>query len=174
MAEVDATRTDVCRYEYGASFECASAELYKFNNTSYMKSCGGCTLCCKLEKIPQLDKPRWVLCQFCVEGQGCTIYEDRPKPCRTLICGWLSSDKMTEEMRPDRAHLYIARIDDETANIMVDPDHPDAWKNGAGKDVVEHVRTTGRHAIVVVGNQVTFLGGHCVLQPERLLLDWEL
>jgi len=81
---------------------------------------------------------------------------------------------MTDEMRPDKAHLYIARIDDETANVVVDPDHPTAWMDGLGKEVVEHVRRSGRHAIVLVDNQVTFLVGHGMPQPERLLLDWML
>jgi len=81
---------------------------------------------------------------------------------------------MSDELRPDRAHLYVARINDETAQIMIDPDYPDAWMHGAGKAVIEHVRKTGRHAIVVGDNQVTFLTGYGMLQPEKLVLDWEL
>jgi len=81
---------------------------------------------------------------------------------------------MTDAMRPDKAHLYVARITDETANIIVDPAHPNAWMEGAGKDVVDLVRKSGRHAIVSMCNQVTFLVGYGVPQPERLLLDWEL
>jgi hypothetical protein len=81
---------------------------------------------------------------------------------------------MTSDMRPDKAHLYIARVTDETANIVVDPDFPEAWKDGPGKDVIEIVRKTKRHAIVVVGNQVTFLAGYGKPPPEKLILDWEL
>jgi hypothetical protein len=45
---------------------------------------------------------------------------------------------------------------------------------GIGKAVVEGVRKGGRHAIVLVGDQVTFLPGYGVPRPEKLVLDWEL
>jgi hypothetical protein len=81
---------------------------------------------------------------------------------------------MTDDMRPDRAHLYIAGMNQQSANIMVDSRYPDAWQTGIGKDVVEYVRKSGRHVIVAVGDQITFLAGYGISKPEKLLLDWIL
>jgi hypothetical protein len=81
---------------------------------------------------------------------------------------------MPDEMRPDKAHLYISHVDSQIASIMVDPEYPDAWAVGIGKAVVEGVRKGGRHAVVLVGDQVTFLPGYGVQRPEKLVLDWEL
>ena len=57
-----------------------------------VRSCGSCSLCCKLLVIDELDKPPDTWCPHCKPGRGgCSIYADRPPSCRLFRCGWLDS-----------------------------------------------------------------------------------
>src|SRR5215210_6075365 len=72
------------------------------------KSCGSCTLCCKLLAIGELDKPRDRWCDHCVPGQGCQIYESRPRECAHFECGWKVDERLGPEWRPDRCKFLLA------------------------------------------------------------------
>jgi hypothetical protein len=56
------------------------------------KSCGGCTLCCKVLSIKELAKPQGAWCPKCSVGRGCSIYAQRPEECRAFTCGYLQLD----------------------------------------------------------------------------------
>src|SRR5436305_14221849 len=43
------------------------------------RSCGDCTLCCKLLSITELEKPIGKWCPHCEIGKGCKIYDCRPQ-----------------------------------------------------------------------------------------------
>ncbi len=82
---------------------------------------------------------------------------------------------MGEDMRPDRVHLYVyGKLSDEVLKISVDPDYPDAWKTGKGKEVVDYILTKGFHVLVVVDKQINFLTGIGKKQPDKLVVDWLL
>ena len=53
------------------------------------RSCGTCTLCCKLLQVPEVEKPLGEWCRHCDKGVGCTIYAERPQRCRDFFCGYL-------------------------------------------------------------------------------------
>ena len=91
------------------------------------RECGTCTLCCKVLAIDELNKPRGVWCPHCKPGWGCTIYEERPPPCRTFHCMYLVSERVPEEWRPTRSKIVLVSDGGSTAAI-VDPGFPDAWK----------------------------------------------
>jgi hypothetical protein len=140
-----------------------------------MRTCGGCTQCCKNERIPDLNKPSNQWCMYCKIGEGCAIYGNHPKACKDMLCGWLTDENMDEDMRPDRVHLYLyGKLSDEVLRISVDPDYPDAWKVGKGKEVVDYILAKGFHLVVVVDKQINFLTGIGKRQPEKILLDWLL
>jgi hypothetical protein len=140
-----------------------------------MRTCNGCTLCCKLERIPDLNKPANQWCMYCKHDEGCAIYGNHPKACKDMFCGWITDENMGEDMRPDRVHLYIyGKLSDEVLKISVDPDYPDAWKAGKGKEVVDYILNKGFHLIVIVGRQINFLNGIGRPQPEKLVIDWLL
>jgi len=81
---------------------------------------------------------------------------------------------MPDEMRPDRASLYVSgKAGDDLLKILVDTDHPQAWQDGIGKEVVEYVLTKA-HALIVVGRQLTFVPGKDRVLPEKLQIDWLL
>ncbi|MBV1689098.1 hypothetical protein KRR38_15805 [Novosphingobium sp. G106] len=73
------------------------------------RDCGTCTVCCKDLAIvqPEFTKLPGILCEHCVPGQGCGIYETRFSICRQYDCGWRSLDNMDDSWRPDRSGVLI-------------------------------------------------------------------
>lgn len=93
------------------------------------KSCGECGMCCKLLAIQSLDKPAGAWCGHFKRAAGCGVYEERPPACRGFVCLWLDSEKLDEAWRPDRAKfLMYTEKDGQRLNVIVDPNHPGAWK----------------------------------------------
>jgi hypothetical protein len=93
------------------------------------RDCGGCTLCCKVLGIAELEKPKGRWCPHCAVGRGCGAYEDRPRECRTFNCLWLLRETLGPEWRPDRAKFVLCPTEDNsTLLVHVDPGAPDAWR----------------------------------------------
>lgn len=100
-----------------------------------MLSCDGCTACCKIMKIHELDKPANAWCPHCRIGSGCGSYETRPESCRVYECVWLQSQRggrpLAPELRPDRSRVVIGTANGgEEIILYVSADHPDAWQRG--------------------------------------------
>lgn len=135
-----------------------------------MRTCGECTLCCKLERITELNKPRDRYCDFCLVGVGCNVYQKRPNSCRTFKCWWLSDPEVPDSLRPDKVGAYAAG--DPAGGylrVMVDGDARDGWTFL----LLKAIRAAGLHAIVVEGDRVRFVQGPAN-RPQRILLDWTL
>jgi hypothetical protein len=101
------------------------------------RSCGSCSLCCKLLSIEGVeDRPGWTWCRHCAPGKGgCRIYHDRPDACRNFVCGWYSGglDPVLDPQRwyPAKARMMITAeaVDPETHIVIhVDPNFPDRWR----------------------------------------------
>ena len=90
------------------------------------RSCGTCTLCCRLPDIDLFDKPANVWCRHCVAGEGCSIYADRPSVCRDFLCLWMTEESLSEAWEPSRSHMMVYRQGPQVT-VLVDPDHPDIW-----------------------------------------------
>lgn len=93
------------------------------------RTCDGCTMCCKLLSIAELEKPRAVWCPHCDRKRGCKTYDARPEPCRSFYCGWRRIADLDDRWKPSQAKLLVNY---EPAHsriaIHVDPDRPDAWR----------------------------------------------
>jgi hypothetical protein len=101
------------------------------------RSCGPCTLCCKLPAIndPDLVKPAGKWCGHCKPGSGCKIHDTRPQSCRDFQCAWTqirsAGDTLPEHWRPDKIKAYlISTVDGQNLHVVVDPARPDAWNTG--------------------------------------------
>jgi hypothetical protein len=93
------------------------------------KSCGDCSLCCKLLGVDALEKAPGQWCAHFKRGGGCGIYETRPKPCRVFHCLWMGSERLEDAWRPDRARfLMYPEEERRRLNVIVDPAQPDAWR----------------------------------------------
>ncbi|MGA0532251.1 hypothetical protein [Hansschlegelia sp. KR7-227] len=130
------------------------------------RSCGQCTMCCKVLGIVELEKPGGRWCPHCAVGRGCTIYETRPGECRTFHCLWLLRETFGPEWRPDRAKFVMYGSADKAAMVVnVDPTAPDAWRR---KPFYENFKRWSAeanadrtHLIVMVGDEAT------VILPDR-------
>ncbi|MCT7663340.1 YkgJ family cysteine cluster protein [Shinella kummerowiae] len=91
------------------------------------RSCGTCTLCCRLPDIDLFEKPANAWCRHCIEGKGCSIYADRPSVCRDFLCLWMTDESLDEAWEPSRSHMMIYRQGPQIT-VLVDPDHPDIWR----------------------------------------------
>ena len=93
------------------------------------KSCGPCTLCCKVLAVDELQKPMGAWCAHCAAGKGCTIYAERPHACRTFECVWLMDPEMPHRFRPDQTKVVLDQ-DPEGLRLIArcDPGNPQAWR----------------------------------------------
>ena len=70
------------------------------------RSCGDCTLCCKLVPVPALQKEGYEWCKHCAIGEGCKIYKDRPLDCQGFECFWHAGLTL-EEYKPNKVGFYM-------------------------------------------------------------------
>ena len=93
------------------------------------RSCGGCTLCCKVMGVPELNKARGAWCIHCERGSGCRIYAARPEGCRTFLCGWLTNPQFGPAWKPDRSKIVIVvNRNGNGLDFQCDPGFPEAWR----------------------------------------------
>jgi len=124
-----------------------------------MHSCDGCTACCKILKIRELNKPANTWCGHCNIGVGCGIYDTRPESCRVYECVWLQSQRggkpLPLELRPDRSRVVIGVTNGgDDLVLYVSPDRPDAWKRGGIASFVAEMRAKGFTILVSCGEEV--------------------
>lgn len=113
-----------------------------------MRSCGDCSLCCKLLGIAELEKPAGKWCPHCDPGKArCRSYDDRPMTCRTFACGWLVNEQFGEEWFPARCKIVVNLNVDEDPHVMqlyVDAARRDAWKQEPFRSGIEQLARNGR------------------------------
>ena len=126
------------------------------------RSCSGCTMCCKLLGIVELQKPRVSWCPHCEIGVGCQIYETRPETCRAFECLWLQPEAVEflgDEDRPDKTGVVLFTPDDaDTLQVHVDPHKPDNWKKGATAKLIRAFSGSGQIVLITIGNDRKMLG----------------
>ena len=146
-----------------------------------VRQCAGCTMCCKVMRVPELPKKINVWCTHCVLGQGCGIYETRPSSCREFNCLYLSNPTLTPIWKPSECK-FVMRFEPGGGgriSIHVDAKRPDAWRQEPflstfhewARIGVEHqaqvVVFVGRHVYVIVPDRVVDLG---VIEPEEIIV----
>lgn len=134
------------------------------------RSCGSCTLCCKLLGVIYDDgtprKPQGKWCHLCEPKVGCRAYEQRPQSCRVFDCGWLQG-LGSEAMRPDKCHaVLVGRMgstregwepNQPVLTVHVDPRNPESWKQGPLGRYVETVLSRGAAVVIVTETRRTLL-----------------
>ena len=115
------------------------------------RSCGTCTLCCRLPDIDLFDKPANEWCRHCVAGKGCSIYADRPSVCRDFLCLWMTEEGLDAAWEPSRSHMMVYRQGPQVT-VLVDPDHPGIWRSepyhSQLREWASEAETTGGYVIV--------------------------
>lgn len=70
--------------------------------------CDGCTLCCTLCNVPELNKAAGEPCKFNT-GTGCSNYDERPYSCREFRCAYHQAGN-DKALRPDNCGVVFERI----------------------------------------------------------------
>ena len=130
--------------------------------THIQRTCGTCTMCCKVYRIAALSKPEGRWCSHCAIGQGCRIYDDRPDQCRDFHCIWLQDDGLPQEWKPEISKMVLS-IYPSTGFIcvQVDPGAPFAWRKepyfSQLKIMAERLLKDRRHVLVFVNRDATLI-----------------
>src|SRR6266567_61929 len=93
------------------------------------RSCGTCSLCCKLYPVRELSKPAGQWCIHAVPGSGCNDHQNRPHACRQFFCAWRLDPNLGPEWKPEVSRFVLSADPAYQAlTVMVDPGMPLAWR----------------------------------------------
>jgi hypothetical protein len=124
------------------------------------RTCGDCTLCCKVMAIEQLAKPISSWCPHCRPGRGCLIYANRPAECRTFSCLWLVNDQLDRYWKPSKSKLVLTTSEDGI-EVRCDPGFPDAWRKEPFRSEIRQWAISGEThdvtVVVMVGQRMTLI-----------------
>lgn len=96
------------------------------------RTCGSCTLCCKLFPVPELDKPAGRWCRHIAQGRGCGIHQSRPDVCRAFECQWIENPDLGPEWKPERSKFVLSIYPGtQSLAVTVDPSFPLNWRQDA-------------------------------------------
>jgi hypothetical protein len=123
------------------------------------RSCGSCTLCCKLLKIPETESGQGEWCRHCQQGKGCAIYAERPERCREFMCGYLIWDAVPDHWHPAKSRIVVVSEMGFRINFTVDPGAPGRWRDepwyGELRALAQLGFAENRQVLVTVGQKVT-------------------
>jgi hypothetical protein len=131
------------------------------------RSCGDCSLCCKLAKVDELDKPSGVWCRHCAPGRGgCTIYETRPPVCRNYFCSWIVDSRVGPEWYPLTSKMILSLENSgQRVCVRVEPGHADAWRR---EPYYSQLKTWSRAAVEARRQIVVFVNKRViVILPDK-------
>jgi len=160
----DVTLTDPSSNEFA---EIPIDDLYDSENPLVPgRLCGSCMLCCKVMRVPELNKPSGTLCSHALPGKGCAIREHRPRSCRTFFCGWRLDPNIDSMWKPEICGFVLTiELRYQAMLAMVDPDRPLAWRAqpyyGRMKEWSAHAFRENKRIVAVC------LGEATVLLPDR-------
>jgi hypothetical protein len=120
------------------------------------RSCGTCTLCCKVYAIPELEKPSGAWCNECTPGKGCGIWGKQPEQCSTFFCQWMYDATLGPLWKPDVSRFVMNIQEGVTLAVAVDPGHRHAWKREPYYSVFKKMALElfGKSMMIVVGDGV--------------------
>lgn len=130
------------------------------------RSCGSCTLCCKLFPIPELNKPAGKWCQHIAQGRGCGIHLTRPNVCREFDCQWINNRELGPEWKPEISKFVLSIYPGANSlNITVDPGVPNAWRQ---EPYISSFRRWAGAALAQGDQVLVFLGSKVTaILPDR-------
>jgi hypothetical protein len=124
------------------------------------RSCGDCSLCCKLIRVDAFDKPPGAWCSHCAPGRGrCKIYSERPTECIDFYCAWMVSPSLDDHWRPDKCKIVLqVESDGRLIAAHVDPSDPGAWRREPYFQTLKQFSTKGvdinQRVVIYIKNRV--------------------
>lgn len=116
-----------------------------------MRPCGGCTACCYTHEVGDHRPVKYIftLCPDCVLGEGCKIYNEKPRSCSNYYCLWAQGEIGTDEDRPDKvgavagfSSMRFDKDDPEVIHLM--ETHTGAFQEDITKTFIANILASGR------------------------------
>ena len=127
--------------------------------TAPARTCGSCTLCCKVFKIAELDKPAGRWCTHVRAGAGCSIHDEKPVSCQVFQCLWLSAPTLSDEWKPERARFVVSVESGGALQVTLDPAQPTAWRKEPYHSQIrrwaEHGVNIRRPVLLMIGERAS-------------------
>jgi hypothetical protein len=144
------------------------------------KSCGSCSLCCKLFDVDWLEKPKpagqW--CHHCKPGRGCAIWQNLPQKCADYHCVWRLDPALGQEWKPERARFILTHAhQDAPLAVILEPSAPDAhrrepYASALRETARQHLEGRGSTIVVFCGKRRSLIfPDHEIDIPDGLPLD---
>lgn len=117
-----------------------------------VRPCDGCTVCCTVFGVEEINKPAWDSCPSLNE-RGCSIYETRPRHCRGFYCLYQHGIGTAMD-RPDKLGVVFAPTNGKTEftgqeEVQAYEVVPGAFARG---DVVRLAQTFVDKGMLVIGH----------------------
>jgi len=103
------------------------------------RTCGTCTLCCKVLGVDEASTPRSAWCRHCDKKSGCKIYDQRPSACREFICLWLVDTSVPDDLRPDKCKVVFYANEHDYFVADCDPGYPHAWLDPRVQMMIDNI-----------------------------------
>jgi hypothetical protein len=124
------------------------------------RTCGDCTLCCKVMAIEELAKPVGQWCRHCKPGHGYLVYDSRPAECRAFHCLWLIDPRFGAHWKPSKSKLVVTTSEDGL-EIRCDSGFPDAWRREPHHGEIRKLAASGEAhdvtVLVISGERMTLV-----------------
>lgn len=124
------------------------------------RTCGTCAMCCKVYDFSDLKKKKgW--CENFKVGTGCSIYKDRPHPCREFYCNWMLIDALGPEWKPSVCKFVMTYDPSRSILVQVDTSYPSAWRAQPYYEALRawaiRLKPERRFIFIFVGKNLTVL-----------------
>lgn len=122
------------------------------------RSCGECSLCCKILAIPEVDSPAGTYCRHAKKGCGCQIYQTRPEPCRVFECLWLKG-LVPLAFKPNAIHAVMTTtVDGNNYVIHEDPGYPGVGRRELERFIQLATLDSTHYVVIVTGDKRVAIG----------------
>lgn len=126
--------------------------------TTTQKTCGTCSICCKIVAVAELNKPAHQWCVHNVPRKGCGIWGKHPDACKVWQCGWILMPHLDERWKPEKCGFIIrTRFQIQQLVIDVEPSKPNAWRQEPFFSEIHrwarNAPATGQQIVVCIGRR---------------------
>jgi len=111
------------------------------------RGCDGCTACCTVLNVPQLNSPAYESCRHLCTS-GCGIHESRPEICRGYFCEWALGNA-PEWMKPNACGVIPGHAKGNTAMHLHEV-WPGAAESAELRAFIRLANSKGRHVVVTL------------------------